>query len=94
VRNHGFDWEHKPITVDRHYSLRDGAHRVAMALALRHQHHRIGIHRDCWSRDFAPPGAAARPQNLDFVQSVLGGANRDWLRQRARSLLLASAHGD
>ena len=77
-----FDWEGRPIVVDRHFNLIDGAHRVALALVLRQ--HRVGLRRECatpqWLRN--PPA----PQNLAFVGQAVGAANRELVRARASEL--------
>ena len=38
VQQRGFDWPHSPIRVHPDFTIMDGSHRVAVALALNHSH--------------------------------------------------------
>ena len=93
----GFQWALSPVKVDRNFFLLDGAHRIAVAMALRHSH--IGISRECRGNVSVPMRATARSpinMNLPYLSKILEleGARevrRTWHVLKVQSMLEATA---
>ncbi len=75
-----FDWEHSPIVVGPDFSLRDGSHRAALALALGLTHVDIVREGPSWCSergdniDRHGGVQASRQQTRAYVQQHMQGA--------------------
>ena len=68
----GFRWVSAPVIVDQHFYLLDGAHRIAVALALRES--RIGIARDCRGNVSLGMNSSTRPRlnmSMAYLAKIL-----------------------
>ena len=93
----GFQWALSPVKVDRNFFLLDGAHRIAVAMALRHSH--IGISRECRGNVSLQMSATARNtvnMSMAYLFKILEleGARevrRTWDVLQVQSMLEATA---
>lgn len=69
VQQRGFDWPHSPIRVRPDFTILDGSHRVAVALALNHSHIVIA-HPGC-SMPTDETQDTPRPQTLAHLKHMI-----------------------